>query len=254
VAAFVENRNGFDVYDQGMAGELRTGVDPNGATHDIELNIGLNYLTGELWFDPNPAFRIDPVDPDRTDAVSVFLHELGHALSFNGWRNDFDGSLPGTFQSTFDELTYNDGSYSYFFGPEMTAFYGGDAPLTLGNAKHLGNWDPDPGSDLIPELMNGVVFYRGVRYDILQPSFLVTKDTGVSVLIPPCDDVDFNNDGIFPDGQDLADFVEVFGAGPCPSASPLGCNDIDFNNDGVFPDFGDVVAFVVSFGGGTCPS
>src|SRR5690606_21330698 len=39
-SGFVANRNGFDIFEQGAAYEIRTGIDPNGAAHDIE--IGLN--------------------------------------------------------------------------------------------------------------------------------------------------------------------------------------------------------------------
>lgn len=66
---------------------------------------------------------------------------------------------------------------------------------------------------------------------------------------PPCDSVDFNNDGVFPDTQDLEDFRTVFGGGACPTGN---CNDIDFNNDGLFPDTADIDAFVRVLAGGPC--
>ena len=65
----------------------------------------------------------------------------------------------------------------------------------------------------------------------------------------PCDDTDFNNDGLFPDTQDLDDYLGVFSGSPCPSAA---CNDIDFNNDGLFPDTADIDAFLLVFSGGAC--
>jgi len=64
-----------------------------------------------------------------------------------------------------------------------------------------------------------------------------------------CDSIDFNNDGLFPDNQDLVDFVDVFGGAPCPTGT---CNDIDFNNDGLFPDNIDIEAIFSIFGGGPC--
>jgi hypothetical protein len=66
---------------------------------------------------------------------------------------------------------------------------------------------------------------------------------------PVCDSIDFNADGIFPDNQDVTDFIEVFGGGACPTGA---CGDLDFNNDGVFPDTQDIVKFVEVFGGGPC--
>ena len=67
---------------------------------------------------------------------------------------------------------------------------------------------------------------------------------------PTCDGIDFNGDGLFPDTQDIADFLLVFGGGACPTGT---CGDIDFNNDGLFPDTDDIAALIRVFGGGTCP-
>jgi len=66
---------------------------------------------------------------------------------------------------------------------------------------------------------------------------------------PTCDSVDFNGDGLFPDTQDIADFLTVFGGGACPTGA---CGDIDFNNDGLFPDTSDITVFLSVFGGGVC--
>ncbi|HLP85598.1 MAG TPA: hypothetical protein VK157_14710, partial [Phycisphaerales bacterium] len=64
---------------------------------------------------------------------------------------------------------------------------------------------------------------------------------------PWCDSIDFNNNGVFPEDQDVIDLFTVLAGGVCP-----GCNDIDFNNDGVFPDDRDVTAFFAVLAGGTC--
>ncbi|HYF14963.1 MAG TPA: FG-GAP-like repeat-containing protein [Phycisphaerales bacterium] len=61
--------------------------------------------------------------------------------------------------------------------------------------------------------------------------------------------VDFNGDGLFPDNQDLEDFLSVFGGGACPTGN---CDTIDFNNDGLFPDNEDIEDFFNVFGGGAC--
>jgi hypothetical protein len=65
-----------------------------------------------------------------------------------------------------------------------------------------------------------------------------------------CDGIDFNNDGVAPDTEDLNDFISVFGGGPC--SNDPNCGDIDFNNDGVAPDTEDLNDFVSVFGGGGC--
>ena len=64
-----------------------------------------------------------------------------------------------------------------------------------------------------------------------------------------CDSIDFNQDGLFPDNQDVDDFLGVFGGGPCSNGV---CGDTDFNNDGLFPDNADVEAFLRVLGGGPC--
>ena len=70
-----------------------------------------------------------------------------------------------------------------------------------------------------------------------------------------CDSIDFNGDGLFPDTQDIADFLTVFGGGVCAGQQPAEppCNvDIDMNNDGLFPDTEDIGTLIRVFGGGEC--
>jgi hypothetical protein len=79
----------------------------------------------------------------------------------------------------------------------------------------------------------------------------------VSLTVSPlpcsqCDDIDFNNDGVFPDSTDISDLLSVFAGGPCSTDPTPGCNDLDFNNDGVFPDNDDIFAFLRVFSGGDC--
>ena len=57
--------------------------------------------------------------------------------------------------------------------------------MTYGNSTHLGNDVPRPGSDLIPDLMNGVVFVRGDRYDISPLDLAIISDTGLAVNTIP---------------------------------------------------------------------
>jgi V8-like Glu-specific endopeptidase len=63
----------------------------------------------------------------------------------------------------------------------------------------------------------------------------------------PCDPIDFNGDGIFPDNQDVTDLLAAFAGAPCGT-----CGDLDFNNDGVFPDSEDLATFLRVFAGGPC--
>jgi len=65
-----------------------------------------------------------------------------------------------------------------------------------------------------------------------------------------CDSIDFNADGLFPDDNDLIDFLNVLAGGPC--SNDPNCNDIDFNNDGLFPYDNYLVVFLRVLSGGNC--
>jgi hypothetical protein len=65
--------------------------------------------------------------------------------------------------------------------------------------------------------------------------------------VPVCDSIDFNNNGVFPEDQDLIDFLNVIAGSPCAT-----CGDIDFNNNGVFPEDQDVITFFEVLAGGPC--
>lgn len=220
---FVATVGGRDMYEQGAAFELRTGTDPNGATPDAYVTFGLAYLRNELWFDPDPVARTQPVPANRTDAMSVALHELGHVLVYNGWADLVTGQPPATYWSTFDRWM-QPGAPTVFTGAAAVQNWGAAPEVTTGNNKHWGNaattlgvppvvpavlpgveWingapmplpacqlppsvDAPPSADaptmragtsLIDELMNGVVFYRGTRYDITPLDRATLLDTGV---------------------------------------------------------------------------
>lgn len=66
---------------------------------------------------------------------------------------------------------------------------------------------------------------------------------------PVCDATDFNGDGVFPDNQDIVDFIDVFAGGTCATGT---CGDLDFNNDGIFPDNADAGSLLSVFAGGPC--
>ena len=82
----------------------------------------------------------------------------------------------------------------------------------------------------------------------LPPGYSITSVLGYTAPGAGCDSIDFNNNGVFPEDQDVVDFFDVLAGGQCS-----GCNDIDFNNNGVFPEDQDVVDFFNVLAGGTCP-
>ena len=193
-SVFAGTVGGINIFEEGASAELRSGIDPNGAAPDILFNFGINgYLQNELWFDPNPVAQSLPVPTNKTDARSVFLHEFGHALGFNGWRDATSGTLPGNYASKFDALSVMNpaatgGSTITFNGAAAMARYGGAVPLTFGNYGHVGNIAPRAGSELIGvdgDLMNGIVFYRGVRYQISDLNLAMMQDMGFQLSAVP---------------------------------------------------------------------
>ncbi|HYF15201.1 MAG TPA: hypothetical protein VD971_09045 [Phycisphaerales bacterium] len=79
--------------------------------------------------------------------------------------------------------------------------------------------------------------------------FYLAGSVVIGVTSTTCSGIDFNQDGLFPDNQDIEDFLSVFGGGACSTGV---CQDIDFNNDGLFPDNQDLQDFFDVFGGGSC--
>lgn len=190
--AFVRTTNGINTFQQGAATKLMTGSvpfpPPNG--FDVEFHVGTSYLTNTLWFDPNPHTRTAVIPSNRVDAYSVFTHEFGHAFVFNGWRDGTTGALPGNYQSTFDSqvITPTGGDTNmYFNGPAALAVRGSPVPLTFNNYGHYGNGNLNgtsngrPGVELIPFLMNGVVYNFQTRYSISALDLAFAKDSEVTL-------------------------------------------------------------------------
>lgn len=97
---------------------------------------------------------------------------------------------------------------------------------------------------VLPDDRRGVVAL--VEYDDATANRVLLK---VDVPVVTCGDIDFNNDGLFPDTQDIADYLDVFAGGACPTPR---CDSIDVNRDTLFPDTADIEAFLRVFGGGAC--
>jgi hypothetical protein len=128
--------------------------------------------------------RTASVPLNLIDAVSVFAHELGHAFGFNGWWDEPNGRLPQGYGSTWDRNTAYDGAGHYFIGAEARALYGGPVPITWGNNWHVGN-GTGLGADLLDDLMNGVAFHRGTRYDVSPLDLAMLDDMGVTLVFVP---------------------------------------------------------------------
>lgn len=179
---FLENAGGFRIYEQGLAAELRTGIDPNGILPDVIIHIDPTWMSSVLWFDPNPYDNNHDIPNDKVDSEFFFLHELGHAIGFNGWRDWSSGVLPADYMSPFDARVGGTQGAMFFHGPSAREVYGSPVPLTTDNLTHYGN-SQGPGVDLISGLMNGVVSKFGTKYQISTLDLAILQDARVNVVI-----------------------------------------------------------------------
>ena len=163
------------VYEDGTANELRTGVDPNGSSPDLIINVDPTYLS-TLWLDPNSA----PLST-MTDGLSVFLHEIGHGLGIQGYR-DSSGALPA-YETPWDRLVVVGAGSASFTGYYAEAIYGGPVSVTtLQNGEQYNHLGSDVSERNGQDLMNGVVFYYGTRYGISDLDLAIFKDMGLTVV------------------------------------------------------------------------
>jgi hypothetical protein len=63
-------------------------------------------------------------------------------------------------------------------------------------------------------------------------------------------DIDFNNNGVFPEEQDVVDFLNALAGGVCAGTSIRPCDSIDINANDVYPEDADVIAFFTNLAGG----
>jgi hypothetical protein len=164
------------VYEDGTANELRTGTDANGSAPDLIINVDPTYLS-TLWLDPNSA-----TPSTMTDGLSVFMHEIGHGLGIQGYR-DSSGVLPADHEAPWDRLVSVGEGVASFTGHYAEAIYGGPVSVTTlsngGQYSHLGNSVSERDGQ---DLMNGVEFDYGKHYAISDLDLAIFKDMGLTVV------------------------------------------------------------------------
>ena len=168
------------VMEQGWAAEMRTGKDANGDDPDVELVLEPGYMR-TLWWDPAPTARKVRIPANKLDAMTVILHELGHALAFNGWIDPRTGANDKDVASTYDRWVTYDGANFFFNGPAAKKLWGGPVPLarTNNNYHHVCDRPQGPQAKLKDDLMNGVTFGNGRRYAIGAMDLAILADCGI---------------------------------------------------------------------------
>lgn len=180
-SAFVHASGLSNVYQQGMTSKLNGGPDANGDGPDLRIGLNPGYLHNDLWLDPKPFERTEPVPAHLVDAVSVMIHEIGHAVAMTGWLGPDFVDHPTNFLSTYDRHVRYDGKYWWFDGPRTKALLGGNAlPLHGTIISHYANPLPGPGAkELAGGIMCGLAFRRGHRYNLSLLEAAILDDCSV---------------------------------------------------------------------------
>jgi hypothetical protein len=189
---------GMHLIMDGAAAQIAGAGNPNIPGISITLAVS-KYLTQQVWFDPDPVGRSQPVPAGLVDGVTLFLHEMGHGLGFNGrlvqasdvpiakWGKPQDDVV-----STFDDQVEFDGANFFFHGPSAMAVNDGQ-PVPLSDLQgddvrgrnnnycHVGN---DAGTCMWCrcDLMTGYPWEVGRRYGISRLDLAMLKDVGLPVV------------------------------------------------------------------------
>ncbi len=235
VEAFDSNAAGFNVYNDALQfGWNATLGNPGGCITAVDD------VSGVIWgFQAGPAF-------------------LGNKSCYAGGTLSFDMYVNITGGAGLSEPDI------YLIGGGLTLAY--DVPTPVNSAT----WTTrsavlSPGSGWRLNNQNGALAtqanFDAVLANLTAIRFRIEYRSGSdngrldNVVLAPaaidpcgCDDIDFNNNGVFPEDLDVADYLSVLAGAECGA-----CNDIDFNNNGVFPEDQDVLDFFNVLAGSECP-
>ncbi|MFN7614048.1 MAG: hypothetical protein ACK5P8_02515, partial [Phycisphaerae bacterium] len=189
---------------------------PSARTNTISFEPKLPGAWNTMTFN-NVRMQPSPIAPVHSIDVTVSRDAFGETHNFTndlGIAVNVGTVIRADLTKPIRSVTRNDIAHPYTFDPATGRITIAANPLESGSL--------------------GVTTTYRVQYDI-------------------CDNIDFNNNGVFPEDQDTIDFFEVLAGGSPATCDPvLGCNDIDFNNNGVFPEDEDVFAFFRILAGGNC--
>ncbi|MFZ5618859.1 MAG: hypothetical protein ACOZAA_16210 [Pseudomonadota bacterium] len=161
--------------------EYITGAEftPGGDDIDITLTIDTpTLLAGGFFFDPDPFLRTAVVPVDKSDFISLILHEIAHGLGFLGSVAGEPGLIddPGPDITPFDDNVDLISGDRFWTGALGAAVYGGAVPLDPGSLSHIA----DSGDGGFENLMDPSLT-DGAREYILPLHLAMFEDMGMPV-------------------------------------------------------------------------
>jgi hypothetical protein len=155
---------GERVYESDTAIELRTGRDKNGSAPDLQIGFTVNSIRNLLTFKTDDTAV---VVRNRSDALSVFLHEIEHGLGFSSFDDDTSAA------SVYDTFIQN----GNFIGANAEAAANAPTgiPLEPGSFSHIAE-SGSFGADLMSPLIS-----QGINIHISALDLAILQDIGVPI-------------------------------------------------------------------------
>jgi hypothetical protein len=227
-----------------VEGTFAAGVGLASGDHYLSLNVA-NTSAG----DPDPVVTLQ----QQFDAWRTALVGVPDAIqsTVNADRGIIQPGCPGVMT-----VTLRDWQGTLVTAPVSVTVAGavGSTPaLTIGAAVQVspGVFEVPLSVQTIPASVEDELVVRVEGGGMVRPVVLMPS-VRVRALREALHDIDFNNDGLFPDTADLDSLLCVFAGGVCDCDPVLHCDSIDFNQDNIFPDFLDLDDFIAAFAGRGC--
>jgi len=124
--------DGRRLTQSGVASELISGHDANGATADARITIATDPSRLEFR-----ASAEDALPRTKFDAISIFAHELGHVLGFRSNLDSTGTPIQAGFLTNYDKFISKPGAALNFDGAHAVDTRGGAIPLAGSGPAHV---------------------------------------------------------------------------------------------------------------------
>ncbi|MEX0297935.1 MAG: hypothetical protein AB3N28_02610, partial [Kordiimonas sp.] len=193
------NANNQHIFNLNTTTKLNGEADFTGNNADFWIALNPISLSQVYAIDSEPETRTGEIPLGRTDITSILLHEIGHALGFDGMH--INESIETVFTkenlTQFESLLEQKADGIYFTGQAAQKLAGRPIELAIepdnSHGSHLGNLPvqfsnqtpaPGFGSDLGAMVMHGLFMVFNVRYHVTALDIAILEDLGVPIRKP----------------------------------------------------------------------